>query len=72
MKLSQKKNCTGCKALTTNQFSAECALGCKPKASNHSFGIPIEYKPDRPCYKPMSNIKLIEISKENRNENNRI
>jgi len=55
MRLSQKKNCTACKALYQERYTATCELGCKPKAGKTSYGIVIEYIPDKPCYKPLTN-----------------
>lgn len=59
MKLSQKKNCNGCKGgyYEPKSFHQVCELGCKVKTkSKHIFqgveigiGIPLE-----PCYKPMT------------------
>lgn len=51
MKLSQKKNCNGCKGgyYSTQPFSQHCELGCEVKSENYT-GIPQE-----PCYKPLTN-----------------
>lgn len=62
LKLSQKKNCNGCRALTVGRYSAECSLGCNPKAGNTSHGLVLEFVPDKPCYKPKNNMQLIELS----------
>jgi hypothetical protein len=62
LNLSQKKNCNGCRALTVNRFSAECSLGCSPRAGKSIQGLTLEFVPDRPCHKPKTNMQLIELS----------
>ena len=51
MKLSQKKNCNGCKSgyYTGRPFTQYCDLGYKVNSENYT-GIPQE-----PCYKPKTN-----------------
>jgi len=51
MRLSQKKNCNGCKGgwYQSSPFRQRCTLGFDVDSEN-STGIPQE-----PCYKPMTN-----------------
>lgn len=70
MKLSQKRNCNGCKAgyYSSAPFNQVCELGFKVKSENYK-GIPLE-----PCYKPMTNDERLDASDiisglRNKNEN---
>ncbi len=56
MKLSQKKNCNGCKGgyYDSQPFRQICSLGFSVKSKNYT-GIPQE-----PCYKPLTNKKAVE------------
>lgn len=51
MRLSQKKNCNGCKAgyYESRPFCQRCELGYDVKSEKYT-GIPQE-----PCYKPLTN-----------------
>lgn len=53
MKISQKRNCNGCKGgyYESRPFRQVCLLGCKPVTSVTGFSA----VPDRPCYKPLTN-----------------
>jgi len=59
MKLSQKKNCNGCKAgfYRSQPFQQACDLGYKVESKSFE-GIPQE-----PCYKPLTNNKYMEARK---------
>jgi hypothetical protein len=59
MKLSQKRNCNGCKggSYESNPFRQKCWLGCSVKSID-GMGIPQE-----PCYKPMTYGLYISASK---------
>ena len=60
MKLSQKRNCNGCKAgwNDTHPLKHYCTLGFEVKNGDFE-GIPLE-----PCYKPLTNDKYIKVSDE--------
>ena len=59
MKLSQKRNCNGCKAgrYETHPFHQRCDLNFKVESINYE-GIPQE-----PCYKPLTNQKWLDARK---------
>jgi len=62
MKLSQKRTCTGCRALNTysKTYVGTCELGKKIKSGRVSFGVTINYIPLEPCLKPITIKESIE------------
>lgn len=65
MRLSQKKNCNGCKGGYLNGLKQVCDLRFKVKTDNFA-GIPIE-----PCYKPLTNDDLMNVLDILRGQRNR-
>jgi hypothetical protein len=55
IKLNQKRNCNSCKA--SEGFT--CRLGKSVSESRRVYGIIIEYKPNEPCLKPLTNNDFI-------------
>lgn len=65
MKLSQKKNCEGCRALQMKQDfgSGKCELGFNNRGPCiKAFGI-YRMQPQEPCYKPKTYGELLEAIK---------
>lgn len=54
LKISQKKNCNGCRALDGIYLNSSCLLGYKVETfeKNRHFGI-YESRPLEPCPKPL-------------------
>lgn len=51
MKLSQKKNCSGCRA----GYDGSCDLGFKTERGSDIMALVQWFRPAEPCYKPLTN-----------------
>ena len=60
MKKTQKKTCGSCKALKAGTGMYSCDLGHKIKTGKEIDGIVVEYIPQEPCYKPLTNSEWCE------------
>lgn len=60
MRLSQKKNCNGCKALDLSSGRQNCEINGKPVTTKTCAGRTIECAPSEPCLKPMTNEEWLE------------
>ena len=54
-----KRTCDGCKALMKMDFNSTCGLGFRLKAKLSDKAL--EFVPDEPCPKPMTNRKYVDL-----------